>query len=251
MYAVCMTMPDLSYHVAHLARCMQAPSKKALLAAKRVLAYAYHRRHIPLTLGGTRERDMAFKRAADIKQNSHDQLEMFSDASFGGTKVKPMGGGFVRWRGSTVAWRACLMKFVPLSSAEAEVAAIVMMLKITLFVMMLLQDLGVAPPDAIQGYTDSKSGKDIVVNPGVTKHTAHFARWLHFAREHVLNGQLNLSHISDLLMMADDKTKALELRKVILCREFQLNAPLGSVSSEANTLSDSRGDLSGQSYHTT
>ena len=139
------------------------------------------------------------------------------------------------------------MKFVPLSSAEAEVAAIVMMLKVSLFIMMLLQDLSVAPPDAIRGYTDSKSGKDIVVNPGVTKHTAHFARWLHFAREHVLNGQLTLRHISDMLMMADDKTKALEMRKLNLCMQFQLNAPLGSISSDANTetLSDSRGDLSG------
>ena len=146
------------------------------------------------------ERDTAFKRAVGKEQSQHAQLEMFSDASFGGTKVKPMGGGFIRWRGSTTAWRACLLKFVPLSSAEAEVAAVVMMLKQALFIMMLLEDLGVAPPDAIQGYTDSKSGKDIVVNPGVTKHTAHFARWLHFARENVLSGKLVLHHVSDMLI---------------------------------------------------
>ena len=176
MYAACMTMPDLAYHVAHLARCMQSPSKKALLAVKRVLSYAYHRRNIPLTLGGNMERNLGFKRAVGVTVPSHSQLEMFSDSSFGGTKVKPMGGGFVRWRGSTTAWCARLLKFVPLSSAEAEVAAIVMMLKVSLFIMMLLEDLGIAPPDPIQGYTDSKSGKDIVVNPGVTKHTAHFCK---------------------------------------------------------------------------
>ena len=149
-----------------------------------------------------------------------------SRAPFGGAKVKPMGGGFIRWRSSTISWIARQLKFIPLSSAEAEVAAIVMMLKEALFILMLLQDLKVAPPDAIlvQGFTDSKSGRDIVIHPGlpgVTKHTAHFARWLHFAREHVLNGALQLHLVPDVLMMADDKTKAVELRKRIVCRDYQ------------------------------
>ena len=40
--------------------------------------------------------------------------------------------------------------------------------------------------------TDSKSGMDVVRNPGVTKHTMHFMRWLHWARELFLGGVIDV-----------------------------------------------------------
>ena len=60
--------------------------------------------------------------------------EIWGDASFGGSEVTPYGGGFVRWRNGSVAWMARKLKFVPLSTCEAEVAAMVGMIKEGLFV---------------------------------------------------------------------------------------------------------------------
>ena len=44
------------------------------------------------------------------------------------------GHGFVRWRNGSVAWMARKLKFVPLSTCEAEVASMVGMIKEGLFV---------------------------------------------------------------------------------------------------------------------
>lgn len=62
------------------------------------------------------------------------------------------------------------------------------------------------------------------MNPGVTKHTAHFERWLHYAREEYLRGWAEIYLTVTDLMMADDKTKALpEKSKFMRCRKYQLN----------------------------
>ena len=51
--------------------------------------------------------------------------EVWGDASYGGSIVTPYGGGFIRWRNAAVAWIPRKLKFIPLSTCEAEVAAMV------------------------------------------------------------------------------------------------------------------------------
>ena len=93
-----------------------------------------------------------------------------------------------------------------------------------MFVVDILQDLGVELADKVPCFTDSKSGFDIIRQPGVTKHTAHFDRWLHWARELYLMQVIALYHTPTDLMMADDKNKMVDRTKFFKCRDFQLNA---------------------------
>ena len=59
------------------------------------------------------------------------------------------------------------------------------MAKEVIFVVQILHDMKIEFPDGtpIPCITDSQSGQQTIENPGVTKHTAHFGRWLHWARE--------------------------------------------------------------------
>ena len=49
-------------------------------------------------------------------------------------------------------------------------------LKEAMFVVQVLRDMGHTLSEKLPAITDSKSASDIVQNPGVTKHTAHFSR---------------------------------------------------------------------------
>ena len=92
-----------------------------------------------------------------------------------------------------------------------------------MFVLAVLSDMGVNVDELMPAITDSKSGMDVITQPGVTKHTAHFERWLHWARRlHSIKIiQMYLAPTDK--MMADDKTKVTDRDKFLKCRAFQLN----------------------------
>ena len=62
-----------------------------------------------------------------------------------------------------------------------------------------------------------------IKNPGVTKRTKHFERWLHYARDSYLMGRFKISLVSTLKMMGDNMTKPLDRTKFMACRAYQLN----------------------------
>ena len=70
---------------------------------------------------------------------------------------------------------------------------------------------------------DSKSGYDTIMNPGVTKRTAHFERWLFWARELYMEKKLLLNLVRDEDMMADALSKVTDRGKFLKCRGALLN----------------------------
>jgi len=93
-------------------------------------------------------------------------------------------------------------------------------LKEAIFVMQNAEHIGVEFDDAIQLITDNKAAHDIVKHPGATKHTTHFERRLHFARDHAMRGAANVHLTVTANMMADIFTKATDKTTFLRCRDY-------------------------------
>ena len=101
----------------------------------------------------------------------------------------------------------------------------VLMAKETIFFREVLPDMGEEINKPTPMLTDSKSANDTVENAGATKTSVSLERWFHFARDLVLRGKIRSILIGTNDMMADDKTKAVDRKKFMICRRVQMNLP--------------------------
>ena len=85
------------------------------------------------------------------------------------------------------------------------------------------QDMQQEHDGPLELITDSQSGIDIVRNPGATKSSVHFERWLYYVRELFLRGKLQVTFQGTQLLAADDKTKVVFKSKFLYCRMKQMN----------------------------
>ena len=148
-------------------------------------------------------------------------FKVFADASFG-REVHPFYGGFIEWRNGPLVWYAGKAKFAPQSSCEIETAAMVRMLKEERFAVQVGEFMGIEFDGPTACITDNKATYDIVRNPGATKRTAHFDRWLHFARELYLKNAIKIYLTTTDKMMADIMTKPTDKTTFLRCCAYIL-----------------------------
>ena len=225
MYAMVFTRPDIAFHTSHLASCMQSPSTEAYEAALNLLRYMYHTKHMGITFGNI---DPERTKMVGIQKS---EPFVWADASFGGREFSPYGGGYVECHYGPLGWIARRLKFKPLSTFEAEVAALVVMLKEGMFSVEILKEMGFKIMFPVSAATDSKSAYDAIKNAGVTKNSVHFERWLHYARDLAMRNRVSVILVGTDVQMADDKTKVVDKRKFLACRRAQMNLP-GNVSDQ-------------------
>ena len=68
--------------------------------------------------------------------------------------------------------------------------------------------------------TDNKAAYDVIRNPGATKRTMHFARWMHYARELCLLNRIRMFLVGTDAMVADIFTKPLDKTAFLRCRDY-------------------------------
>ena len=216
LFASCMTRPDVAYATAFLCQYMMNPSPAAYDAALGILAYMYETRKLGITYGGP-------PRKCPVPQaDGTSDLLCFADSSFGKTPY-PFGGGLVMHGNAVVAYFSRKVKFpVPDSSCYAELNVIVSTLKEAIFTSHIIFDMSGrnVPPLIV---TDSKAAHDIIKNPGVTKHSIHFERWIYLARDYYLHGKAKYLLTGTANMMADGMTKVTDKTKFFLCRNYAMN----------------------------
>ena len=214
LYAACMTRPDIAYYVSFLCQFMQQPSPAAWECAISVLSYLHTTMNKGIRYGGP-ERECAVPDAGGM------HFKVFADASFG-REVHPFYGGFIEWRNGPLVWYAGKAKFAPQSSCEIETAAMVRMLKEERFAVQVGEFMGIEFDGPTVCITDNKATYDIVRNPGATKRTAHFDRWLHFARELYLKNAIKIYLTTTDKMMADIMTKPTDKTTFLRCCAYIL-----------------------------
>jgi hypothetical protein len=216
LYASCMTRPDIAFITAYLCQFMQAPTTQAWEAALSDASYLYTTKDMGISFNGDKmtccvsEIDLAKER-----------LIVFSDASFG-RDIHPFAGGFVQWRNGPICWLSRKAKFVPQSSCEIEVFAVVMILKEAEFAGQVCEFVEATLEAPTACITDNKAACDVIKYPGATKRTLHFDRWLHFAREMCLHNRIEIFLTGTDDMMADGFTKPVDKTKFLKCRDYIL-----------------------------
>lgn len=202
LYLSICTRPDISYAVGALARHMANPSSEHWTAAKGVLRY----------LAGTVDIGIIYGDPGNINK----EFSGYCDADYAGDlSTRRSTTGFVfKLNGGIISWSSKLQPTVALSTTEAEYMAAAGAIKEALWLRTLFKELGMNI-GTVNIFADNQSAIKLLKNPVVSNRSKHIDVLYHFAREHVMLGDIKLDYVSTNNMMADIFTKALPEVKFI------------------------------------
>ena len=197
LYAAHATRPDILYAVVTLAQFTKNPSPVHWTAVKRVYRYLKGTIDFVLTYGG---RDQSWL----------PKLNQYVDAD-GDTNPqrKSISGYVFTIAGGGVALNSKKQSMTALSTAEAEYVAAMHVTKQVLWHRYLFEELGFAQPKKSVLWLDNQAAIAISHNPEFHARTKHIDITLHFLRDHVEGGTLELIHIPSRENLADIFTKGL------------------------------------------
>jgi len=223
MYAAVATRPDIAHAAYALACHMQAPTRRNMIAAERVLRY----------LAGTRDLGLVFgshngSSAGDSRGRSqlHVDVCAYADADWANGKVdrRSITGWISKINGDTISWASKKQRTVALSTCEAELYAESAAIQEVLWMRGLLKELGLHTQVGSVVYGDNQSTIAVSKNGVKGERTKHVDIKYHFITETVERGDVTLKWIPTTEQQADIFTKALaapvfeHLRKQLMTR---------------------------------
>ena len=203
LYIANSTRPDIAYACSTLAAQAARPTKAAWLAALRVARY----------LKGTAGYTLVYGRGSK-------ELLVYSDADYAGDKgTRRSRSAFAQiLGGGAVAWGSKLQKTVALSTAEAEVVALTIATKETIWLRAILSDLGyTSGPTKV--YTDNQAALALANSGVISTRTKHIDVAYHFCKECIDAGTIQISYLGTNDMVADSLTKPVPHAKHEFCRK--------------------------------
>jgi hypothetical protein len=197
MYAMVCTRPDIAHAVSVLSRFV-APGRHSArhwAMGLRVVSYLYHTRDRVLVLGG-----------------EDSTLQGWSDASWADDAVDRKSSQGYCWAlgRSMISWKASRSPSVALSTCEAELYAGTAAAQEALWLMQLLEELGVQKQVPVL-WCDNESTLALTKDPVYSARCKHIAARYFFIRELTEKGVLIPKHIASQQNVADIFTKALPI----------------------------------------
>ena len=173
MYLMLGTRPDIAYAVSNLSKFVSNPGKAHMKSAWHLLWY----------LDNTKDQQITYTRSNTIPL----QLICYSDSEWAGCHDtrRSQSGGLIFLAGGPVSWASSQQGYCSLSSAEAELGALVLNIKEVLWLRKLLYNLDL-PQGPTVIYGDNTASMIIAQRDNqVNKRTKHIDLFYHFASDEV------------------------------------------------------------------
>jgi hypothetical protein len=198
MYLAHGTRPDIAYATQKLAQYTKDPKPVHWTAVKRIFRYLKGTREYALTYGGLSAEEFT------------EDLNVYCDADWASDADRKSISGYVFvLAGGAVAWSAKKQSTVALSTAEAEYTAATHCAKQVLWYRSLFEELELYVPKTSTIFTDNQAAVSIAHHPEFYSRTKHIDISLHFLRDLVQNGTLDMVYIKTEDNLADLFTKGL------------------------------------------
>ncbi|MCO5559997.1 hypothetical protein L7F22_013602 [Adiantum nelumboides] len=204
-YLVTCTHPDICFAANVVSHFMSSPSAIHIQYLKRVMRYLQQTKQFGLTYSSVAPQPSPF-------------LVGYSDANWGGdqdTLQSTSDYTFLLF-GAAVAWQSKKQDRVTLSSTEAEYMAMTLSLKEGIWLKNLLLETTLFKNQPLLLHCDNLSAIILAKNLKHSEKTKPIAMKLHFIRELIQEGSLQLSHVRTELQWADFLTKPLPKAKHLM-----------------------------------
>ncbi|GMJ03321.1 hypothetical protein HRI_004001300 [Hibiscus trionum] len=192
---LCHTRPDLAYAVNKVAQYMQAPTDVHWHAVQRILRYIKTTLHFGLWF--------------ECQQPDSLLLTAFSDADWGSDidNRRSTSSHCVLLGHHTIFWSARKQRAVSRSTAELEYRSLADTSAEVLWIRSVLTEMGIHLPDVPIIWCDNTSTVSMAANPTLHAKTKHVDLDLHFVREKVATGSLQVNYVPAHCQLADIFTK--------------------------------------------
>ncbi|RVW27268.1 Retrovirus-related Pol polyprotein from transposon TNT 1-94 [Vitis vinifera] len=208
---VTLTRPDIAFAVNKACQFMQQPTTAHWLSVKRILRY----------LRGTMQDGLLFSPSSNLT------IEGFTDADWGAhlDDRRSSSGYLVYLGGNLVSWSSTKQKVVSRSSAESEYRGLVFATAEIVWMQALLQELCVPIPAIPLLWYDNISAYHMAKNPVFHARTKHIEIDLHFIRDQVMRGKIQLQFVPTEEQPVDLLTKHLTSSRFLSLKSQLCIAP--------------------------
>ena len=192
---LCASRPDIMFSVGMCARFQSSPKESHETAVKRILRYLLDTPNYGLW----------------YPHGTSFDLVGYSDADWAGCKMdRKSTSGTCQFLGrSLVCWSSKKQNYIYLSTVESEYVAAASACTQLLWMRQTLKEYGVIC-DKVPLLCDNESAIKIAYNPVQHTRTKHIEIRHHFIRDHVAQGDIELSYVCTKDQLADFFTKPLD-----------------------------------------
>lgn len=189
------TRPDKAFVVNKLSQFLSNLYDVHFAGVKRIMRY----------LKGTKSMGLLIKPVKTFK------LVAFTDADWEmDVDDRKSIGGMCTYLGDTlISWSSRKQRLVSCSSTESEYRALADSAAELKWLNSLLGELGLSPRQPSMVWCDNLSAKALAANPVQHARSKHIEINVHFVRDLILSGRLDVQYIPSALQVADCLTKAL------------------------------------------